>query len=209
MTVGMYASASGMLAESHRHGAISNNLANVSTVGFKKDTAVQREFPTQLLHRLNDHLITLGGQTADLAPAIGVRGQGALIEGIVPQFTQGALMDTGNPTDLTIQGEGFFTIDTLQGRRYTRAGNFAVDGRGRLVTQNGDPVLLSYGAQVNVGKQKFEVMADGTVLLGGHPSGRLAVVTPDAGELLYKDGDSQFAAAPGARMRRADPEVLQ
>src|SRR3990172_1495310 len=105
MTVGMYASASGMLAESFRHGAISNNLANVSTVGFKKDTAVIRTEPTQLLSRLNDHLMTIGGVTADMAPLVGSRGQGAVVQAILPQFAQGTLMQTSNPTDLTIQGE--------------------------------------------------------------------------------------------------------
>src|SRR5690349_6769019 len=128
MTVGMYASASGMLAESFRHSAISNNLANVSTVGFKKDTAVLRTEPTQMLSRLNDQLFSIGGVTSDLAPLIGGRGQGAVVEAILPQFAQGSLMETSNPTDLTIQGEGFFTVDTTRGRRYTRAGNFALDG---------------------------------------------------------------------------------
>lgn len=203
MTVGMYASASGMLAESFRHGAISNNLANVSTVGFKKDTAVMRTHPTQLLHRLNDHLMTIGGVTTDLAPAIGGRGQGAVVEAILPQFAQGTMMQTANPTDLMIQGEGFFTIDTTRGRRFTRAGNFALDSRGRLVTQNGDPVLLSSGAQVHVGRKRFEVMADGTVLLDGEPSGRLGIVMPESRDLLFKEGESQFAAAPGARFKRA------
>ncbi len=203
MTVGMYASASGMLAESHRHGAISNNLANVSTVGFKKDTAVLRTEPTQLLHRLNDHLMSIGGVTSDVAPAIGGRGQGTVIEAILPSFSQGSLMQTANPTDLTIQGEGFFTVDTARGRRYTRAGNFALDGRGRLVTQNGDPVLLSSGAQVNVGKRRFEVMSDGTLILDGDVAGRLAVVVPENRDLLYKEGDSQFAGAPGSRFKRS------
>jgi flagellar basal-body rod protein FlgF len=210
MTVGMYASASGMLAESFRHSAISNNLANVSTVGFKKDTAVMRTEPTQLLHRINDQLFSIGGVTSDAAPLIGGRGQGAVVEAILPQFAQGSLMETSNPTDLTIQGEGFFTVDTTRGRRYTRAGNFALDGRGRLVTQNGDPVLLSSGAQINIGRKRFEVMRDGTVLLDSEPAGRLGIVMPDSLDLMFKEGDSQFDAAPGVRFAQAPAaEVIQ
>jgi len=209
MIVGMYASASGMLAESSRHEAIANNLANVSTTGFKRDSAVIRAHPTQVLHRLSDSLICLGGQTADLVPMVGARGEGAVVDAILPHWTQGTLMQTDNTTDVALEGQGFITVDTVRGRRYTRAGNFALDGRGRLVTQSGDPVLTSSGAQIVVGRRTLEIGSDGSILLDGESVGRLGVVEPDDMSMLVKEGESLLAPAPGARFRAAGARVLQ
>lgn len=193
-----------MLAEAIRHEAIANNLANVSTVGFKRDTALVQQHPVQQLHRTSDHLINfngLRGLTVDLAPVIGSRGQGALVEMVATNFSQGSMLETGNPMDLALQGEGFFTIDTFRGRRYTRQGNFAVDGRGRLVTQSGDPVLTTTGSQVYVGDREFEVSSDGLFFLDGVETGRIGIVTPQQLDMLIKEGAGLFAAAPGARFQ--------
>lgn len=203
MIVGMYTSASGMLAEGHRHEAIANNLANVSTTGFKRDTTLIRSHPVQMLHRLSDQMIGIGGQWADMVPAIGARGQGAIIESIQPDFTQGTLLETFNATDVAIQGEGFFMVDTVHGRRYTRQGNFALDGRGRLVTQNGDPVLTTVGNPVVVGRRKLEIMGDGSLQLDGVAAGRLAVVLPQDRGMVFKEGAGMYASAAGARFRPA------
>lgn len=203
MIVGMYTSASGMLAESARHDAIANNLANVSTTGFKRDDTVIRAHPVQMIHRLSDHLVGIDGRWADLVPAIGVRGQGAIVEAVRPDYTQGTLLETYNATDVALQGEGFFAVDTARGRRYTRQGNFALDPRGRLVTQDGDPVLTSSGAPIVVGRRKLEIMGDGSLQLDGVAAGRLAVVLPEDRDMLFKEGAGMFAPAAGARFRAA------
>ncbi|MEK7475392.1 MAG: flagellar hook-basal body protein [Candidatus Coatesbacteria bacterium] len=205
----MYTSASGMLAEASRHDAIANNLANVSTTGFKRDAAVIRAHPTQLMHRLNDSLISLGGITSDLAPQVGTRGQGALVDAILPNNTQGSLMQTDNPTDVALEGQGYIMVDTVRGRRYTRAGDFAVDGRGRLVTQAGDPVLTSTGAQIMVGRRRLDIGADGGILLDGEAVGTLGVVEPDDTSMLTKEGESLLAPVPGARFRASGSRVIQ
>ena len=209
MLVGMYASASGMLAEAARHDAIANNLANVSTMGFKGDTPVISAHPTQMLHRLSDNLMGLDGKLLDMAPAVAVRGEGAIVDAILPRMTQGVLTSTDNPTDFALRGEGFFVVDTARGKRYTRQGNFAVDGRGRLVTQSGDPVLTSTGAQILVGNRRLEVMADGTFRLDGEETGRLAVSQPEDRSAMYKEGEGLFAAAAGTRFKRAGADVVQ
>ena len=124
-------------------------------------------------------------------------------------WSQGALLQTGNAMDLALQGEGFFTIDTFRGRRYTRQGNFALDGRGRLVTQAGDPVLDASGAHILVDDKRFEVRPDGVYFLDGVETGRLAVVNPRGQGMLIKEGESLFAPAPGARFRASGAAVSQ
>lgn len=209
MIVGLYTSASGMLAESTRHDAIANNIANVSTTGFKKDQTVVRAQPAQALRRLSDQVISINGLATDLAPAIGSRGQGALVDAILPNFSQGTLMATANATDMAIQGEGYFVVDTARGRRYTRQGNFALNGKGQLVTQNGDPVLSSTGAAILPGRKKLEIGTDGSILLDGEETGRLMTVLPDGPDRLSKEGEGLFAPVPGARFQAAGATVVQ
>ncbi len=205
----MYASASGMLTEAARHETIANNLANVTTTGFKHDVALVRQHPSQQIHRIYDNLLTLKGYTTDLAPALGTRGQGAIVDAISTYFTQGSLMETNNPTDIAIRGQGFFMVATDRGRRYTRQGSFSIDGLGRLVTQSGDPLLTITGAPVHVDGKTFEVNPDGTIFLDGMDSGRLAVMMPDDIAFMVKEGESLYAPAPGARFRASSATLSQ
>jgi flagellar basal-body rod protein FlgG len=209
MIVGLYTSASGMLAQASRHEAIANNLANVSTTGFKRDVTLVRQQPVQLLNRISDNIFGIDGHLADLAPVVGSRGEGAIIDAIQPNMTQGSLTPTGNDTDFSITGEGFFMVDTARGRRYTRQGDFALDGRGRLVTQAGDPVLDSTGAQIVPGNKRLEVDASGAILLDGTEVGRLAVVKPDAPDMIIKEGEGLWAPVPGARFSASEVQVTQ
>jgi flagellar basal-body rod protein FlgG len=198
-----------MLAQASRHEAIANNLANASTVGFKRDVTVLRQQPVQLLHRLNDNIFSINGHSADLAPVVGTRGEGTIVDAIQPNFTQGSLTPTGNNTDLAITGEGFFTVDTARGRRYTRQGNFALDGGGRLVTQAGDPVLDSTGARIVAGNKSLEINAAGTIFIDGAEAGRVAVVRPDNSDMVFKEGEGLWAPVPGARFRASDVQITQ
>jgi flagellar basal-body rod protein FlgG len=209
MITGLYTSASGMLAESSRHDAIANNLANVSTTGFKKDQAVLRAEPVQVLRRLSDQVISINGLATDLAPTIGSRGQGTEVEAILPNFSQGTFMETSSPTDLAIQGQGFFVVETARGRRYTRQGNFSLNARGEMVTQAGDPVLTSTGATIVPGHRKIEIQGDGSILLDGQDGGRLLTVIPDGMDMLMKEGEGLFAPVPGARFQASGATVVQ
>ena len=149
------AAATGMLAQQLRIDTIANNLANVSTPGFKESRVAFRD----LLYR---------GPAAGSSTAAGVAvGTGATVSSGSRDERQGVLQSTGRPTDLAIEGEGFFQVRRPDGTlAYTRAGNFQVDARGRLTTASGDllvpPISLPRDGEPTV-----------------DPDGAVAVTRPD------------------------------
>ena len=110
---------------------VANDIANVSTIGFKSSSTVFADVLTQ----------TLNGASAPTAANGGTNpaqiGLGSRLVGTVQSFTQGALQRTGRATDLAIQGNGFFVVQNAGERLYTRAGSFTLDGGGNLSTLDG------------------------------------------------------------------------
>jgi len=171
MERGLYIAASGMLAEQIRQDQIANDLANASTPGYKADRTSQRGFGALLL--------------ANSATGAVVGPQGTAIEvgKVETDFSPKPSRDTGEPLDFAIAGEGFFAVETAQGVRYTRNGQFTSDAQGRLVTAQGDPVLGRGGRTLTVGRdgrvdpRALEVVAlgnprkDGDSLVAGTPAG--------------------------------------
>ena len=140
MLRGIYTGASGMQAQIHKMDALANNLANVDTTGYKKDTSVQKAFPQMLIRRMNDEVYKFPFGSIDTTPEVGKLGSGVELNEIYTQFDQGSLKETGNPFDIALDGKGFFAVDTPTGERYTRNGTFMIDNNGLLVTKEGLPV---------------------------------------------------------------------
>jgi flagellar basal-body rod protein FlgG len=171
MDRGLYIAASGMLTEQVRQDQIANDLANTSTAGYKADRTKQQSFGDLLL----TNSVTGG--------TIGAQSTAVQVTGVVTDWTPQALKETSEPLDFAINGSGFFAVQTGQGTRYTRNGEFATDTQGRLTTATGNPVLGRNGQPVKVG-------ADGKV------DPRLLNVV-----LLTnptKTGDSLVTGTPGA-----------
>ena len=139
MERGLYIAASGMVAEMARQDLIANDLANSSTPGYKADRAVQGSFGNMLLQN------TQTGQT------VGPLGNGARIERQVTDLAAQPLKETGEDLDFAIAGDGFFAVQTPQGVRYTRNGQFTAAANGRLVDQRNNPVLGQNGQPLTVG----------------------------------------------------------
>jgi len=143
--------ASGMAAQEAVVNTIANNIANLSTVGFKKSRAETDDLNYQTI-------IEQGARTnSDTFHNVGVQiGSGAKVSAIRKRFTQGEPNITNNPFDLMINGDGFFGIVLPNGNlKYTRDGAFNVNNQGRLVTKNGHSVFpnLTFPpetAQVNI-----------------------------------------------------------
>jgi flagellar basal-body rod protein FlgF len=136
MDRGLYIAASGMLAEQIRQDQIANDLANASTPGYKADRTAQRTFGDLLL------------QNSATGATVGPQSTAVQVDRIVTDFDPKPARDTGEPLDFAIVGEGFFAVQTAQGTRYTRNGQFSLDTQGRLVTAAGDPVLDSAGRPI-------------------------------------------------------------
>jgi flagellar basal-body rod protein FlgG len=135
-----------MVAQMHKMDAISNNLANVDLTGYKRDTSVHKAFPQLLLRRTSDDgVYNFPPGSIDTAPIVGTLGTGVELNELYTVFEQGALKQSNNPFDLALEGEGFFTVLTPQGERYTRNGTFLIDNNGTLVTKEGFPVLGEEG----------------------------------------------------------------
>jgi flagellar basal-body rod protein FlgG len=139
MDRGLYLAASGMLAEQVRQNQIANDLANASTPGYKSDRTMQQSFGSLLLGN------SLTGQ------AIGSQTTAVEVTKEVTDFTPQPLKDTGEPLDFGITGDGFFALQTANGTRYTRNGQFGANAQGQLVSEDGDPVLGRNGGPIAIG----------------------------------------------------------
>jgi flagellar basal-body rod protein FlgG len=153
MDRGLYIAASGMLAEQIRQEQIANDLANAATPGYKGDRTAQRSFGELLLANSTD------------GAAVGRQSTAVQVDAIETDFTARPARDTGEPLDFAISGDGFFAVQTAQGVRYTRNGQFSLDPQGRLVTAAGDPVLDRNGRAIVATDGKVDARIVGVVAL--------------------------------------------
>jgi len=165
MLRGIYNSASGMIAQQARIDVIANNLANTDKTGFKRDMTLFKAFPDMIIRRLNDDGlgITPAG-SYDTMPYVGKLGTGVEVNEVFTQFSQGSLQRTENPFDLALEGQGFFTVNTERGERYTRNGTFTVNQEGILVNHLGYPVLGENGV-IRVQRNNFIINERGEIIV--------------------------------------------
>jgi flagellar basal-body rod protein FlgG len=157
-----------MVVQQNRLDALSNNLANVDTTGYKRDTPIQKAFPELLIRRMSDDGVkqfpfrSFPVGSFDVAPVLGSVGTGVETNEYYTVFAQGPLKQTDNAFDLALEGEGFFAVQTPYGERYTRNGSFLIGSEGMLVTKQGYPVLGENGP-IRLKLNNFVVDEDGVV----------------------------------------------
>jgi flagellar basal-body rod protein FlgF len=110
------------------------------------------------------------------------------------EFKPGTMTQTGNPLDLAIPGDGFFTVETERGPRLTRAGRFTQNGAGEIVTETGHALLDANGQKLRVpaGTTRLGVSADGTIATQDGPIGRIGVRRPTDAMRMKAEGDHLF-----------------
>jgi flagellar basal-body rod protein FlgG len=164
-----------MLAAQIRQDVIANNLANATNPGFKGDVAVAHAFDDMLLDQVRT------------GARIGPLSTGTRITEVVTDASQGSLRSTRNPLDVAIGGPGWLNVQTAAGVAYTRNGALTVDGQGRMVTAQGDPVLGTDGGPLVVGSGEVAIDRQGRVSSSGRPVGQIAL-TALVPESLRKQG---------------------
>ncbi len=157
MDASMWVAKTGLDAQQTRMNVISNNLANVNTTGFKRDRAVFEDL-------LYQNIRQSGGQTGATtqAPTGLMLGTGVRVVATEKLHAQGNMVNTGNPLDLAIVGEGFFQIAQPDGTlAYTRDGNFKLSATRQIVTANGQ--LLQPAITIPANAMTVTFGRDGTV----------------------------------------------
>jgi len=189
---GLYIAASGMNSTMARQDVIANNLANVSTVGFKQNRSVDAAFPTYLIARLHDQRLKVMDGTAELRPSIGFMGGGVIPQAITTDYSQGAHLETKSPLDFALNGKGFFAVLGPDGKTMlTRDGNFNLDSNGRLVTKDGLPVL-GHNGEIYIDGNQVTADQEGNLTVDGKALDQILTVKVQDENQLTKVGHSLF-----------------
>jgi flagellar basal-body rod protein FlgG len=159
--------ATGMAAQSMNVEVISNNIANMNTVGFKKQQAQFEDLLYQNVERMGVE----SSATGTIVPTGIQVGSGVKTGQVSRVTTQGALVQTGNQLDMAISGRGFFQILLPSGTiAYTRAGNFSVNNTGQIVTQDGYPLQPAMTVPQNAQAVSISPAGQVSVTLANNPT---------------------------------------
>ncbi|WP_143414802.1 flagellar hook-basal body protein [Geobacillus sp. E263] len=212
MLRGFYTAASGMMAQQRRIEMWTNNIANANTPGYKSDQAALRAFPELLLSRLDKATVpTKTPRSFPLQPTIGSINTGVYMQELIPNFRQGDIKETGQPTDIALingtlpvdaetgkEGTLFFVVQNENGDiRYTRNGNFTLNPQGFLTTNDGWYVLDENGRRIQLPSTNFAVNADGTIVANNTRIARINIAFAANPNTLVKEGNGLFRSENG------------
>ena len=177
-----------MLAAQAQSEIIGDNVANVRTPGYKRNKQVPKPFQLNF-----ERLVSSGNGATEVTP-LGTIGTGVIANRVSKINIQGVLQTTDKSTDLALSTPGFFVVQTPEGDRYTRNGQFQLNANGVLQTLDGNAVLGKNGP-IGMSKplsQQFKVTSDGTVVDDGQVIDHLRFVDiPDAA--LERQGQSLYS----------------
>lgn len=193
MLKNIYTPLAGAISQERALEAIANNLANVNTVGFKGDAVTFTLQEPEPYKNYPDPLPP-ANLKEDMSAVFPLRGNDMSYVGIAAMerdFSQGSAISTKNPYDFMLEGEGFFTVQTSEGVRYQRAGDFTLSPEGVLVTKAGDPVQGEKGAIVVRGSE-FTVNGQGEIFQDGQLVDRVKIVKFSNPKELERVGNNYY-----------------
>lgn len=192
MTNSIYATLARQSGLLHRFDAIANNIANISTTGFRREDV-----------GFSEYVEGLGGN----APSLSV----ATADVRLVDTRQGALTRTGGPFDLAIEGTGYFQVATPQGNRLTRAGHFLADANGQLVNAAGNALLDTSGTPIFVPPQAQDISigTDGSLSANGRPVAQVGLFQPNRPQDLTYQAGTLFNSPGGVSPLAADSTIRQ
>ncbi|HID02141.1 MAG TPA: flagellar basal-body rod protein FlgF [Desulfobacterales bacterium] len=184
MVSGKYSALAGAISREQRLANISTNLANVTTIGYKKS-------------RMSFESLLRGEQQITNAKGVNF----SRVRENFTEFSEGAIRGTGNPLDIAIHGEGFFKVQSPDGPQFTRRGDFHTDQDGTLLTGNNMPVLDEGNAPILLTAtetSKISVNSIGevaTISIDGTRNiiGKIAIYTINDNKLLKRESDTLFS----------------
>ena len=223
MVKGLYTAYTGMLNQAQRMEVLTNNLANASTTGFKKEGSTSQTFDDVLAIKVKD------SSDFNLPKKMGYVNLGVKIGETYTDYTQGSFRITDNTYDVALDGDGFFAISYTNkaGKssiKYTRDGAFSITKEGYLVTKDGDFVLnkeaalASNNAMVNgipAGAIRVDTMAEvsideaGVLYQNGEQVATLGFVDIDDYNYISKYGENLYDIVPGGNVIDSDAKVVQ
>ncbi len=204
MFQGFYNVTSSVLTETRNLNVIANNMANVSTPGYKADTLTFKSFEEEMMYRATNK----GHTDAEL---VGSVGKGVTVDRNYTSFTQGSFDLTNRNLDFALKDTGFFVIQNADGETvYTRDGSFSLDEEGYLTLQ-GVGRVLGDGAPIQLGMDRIAVDTAGTIYNQdtNEVMGTISVVDfQNYDEQLLKNDHGTFTAT-GEATASTNPSILQ
>jgi flagellar basal-body rod protein FlgF len=178
MISGVFSTLGGRYACERKLEVLSNNIANAVTPGFKASRVIFSVVPVENPDDL--------GNTGDVQQTY------VNITESYVHFSDAPSVETGNPFDLSIQGNGFFVVSTPTGNRYTRNGQFSLNTEKKLVTNDGSPVMGEGGGDIGIDGKDVKIEPDGSIFVDGTQAGRIKVVDFADRRKLINSGRSLF-----------------
>jgi len=207
MVKGLYTAYTGMINEQHRMDVLTNNLANASTVGFKKVGATSQAFDEVLAYKIKD--------TTEAAPVkpLGGISLGVKIGENYTDYSQGSVRETGNTYDIALSGTGFFTIEFTNkagqtSTKYTRDGGFTLNKEGFLVTKDGDFVLGRNGRIRLDPLQTSSIDKLGNIYQNDRLVATLDITDFEDYNYLEHYGENYYQTVDGATEKNGDYQTL-
>ncbi len=190
MYKGFYDLTSAMLTQTRNLDVVGNNMSNTATTGYKTDRYADTTFDEVMRSRI-------GNKIKDPQPLGTTTSYATALDEVYTDHSQGALQLTGLPLDFAIEGQGYFAVQTQDGRVYTRNGSFMLDDQGFLALPGQGRVLGTNGQPIYLGTDQLAVTSDGMISSSatGAVLGQLGVFAfADPSAQLQKTGDGMFTA---------------
>lgn len=199
MDSGFYVAYAGFAARMQALDVVAGNLANALTSGYKS----QSPFYRALSAAQGDEVLSPLNQAVNKFGVLG----GSRVDN-----RSGSFQTTGGATDLAIEGEGYFTLQTTAGTRYTRNGSFQLNAARQLITQDGDLVYGEQGTKlvpITIPTGSISVSPDGTISVAGGLVAKLHIAQFAPGTAIEPEGDSKYIAPSGSEKPAVDANVRQ
>jgi flagellar basal-body rod protein FlgG len=200
MVKGLYSAYTGMIHQQHRMDVLTNNIANVSTNGYKKEGATSQAFKDMLAYKIKDST-----ENGRIVRYLGTNNPGVKIGETYTDFSQGSFRNTRSIYDVALSGPGFFAIEYTNksgetSTKYTRDGNFTLNADGELVTQDGDYVLDNNGRHIVLDTLTTDTVIErtGQIFQDGVLAAQIGVTDFEDYDYLAHFGENLWQPVEGA-----------